>query len=215
MTPDFQNAAVKATETLIKYRIDSAPVSPMPIIKKQPGVLVLSFLELSSAIGVSRDKLVSICGESNQDAVTTIQDGRYLVAYNQKLPYFVTQRALARELAHIVLGHDGSRPEDVRDAEARCFAHHLLCPRALIHQLQVSCIRITSEVIGNLTGCYDNCLISMRRMPGVNVPAELNRQVRDQFMEYTINYFKYQRSAALKDVSAIADLGTYMDGYEE
>ena len=34
MNPDFQRAATLAAETLIKYRIDSAPVSPLHILKK-------------------------------------------------------------------------------------------------------------------------------------------------------------------------------------
>ena len=132
MTPDYMLAAVKAKETLAKYGIDSAPVNPLPIIRKQPGVLVLSFAELSSALGVNRELLVSICGDDNHDAVTTVQNEngktRYLIAYNQKLPDYIVQRALARELGHIILRHDGSRPEDVRNEEALCFAYHFICP---------------------------------------------------------------------------------------
>lgn len=39
--------------------------------------------------------------------------------------------------------------------------------------------------------------------------------VRDLFMPYFRNFYEYQRYASLKDGSAIADLGTYMEGYEE
>jgi hypothetical protein len=125
------------------------------------------------------------------------------------------QRGLARELDHIVLGHDDSRPEEVREEEARCFANHLLCPRALIYSLKATGLRITTEVLGNLTGCYDHCLSCMRKLPGVHVAPELNRLVRDQFMDYIINFFNYHRSVMHKDGSALADFGTYMDGYEE
>ena len=69
--------------------------------------------------------------------------------------------------------------------------------------------------MNNLTGCNDHCLTCIRKLPAVHVPADLNRQVRDLFMPYIINYFNFQRHAEKLDGSALADLGTYMDGYEE
>ena len=219
MNPDFQTAAIKAAETLIQHGISTAPVDSLPILKKHPGVLVVSFKEMSELSGVSRSSLLNACGEYNQDAVTTVnvEDGklRYLVAYNQALPQALVQRSLARELGHIVLGHDGSKPEEVRTAEAICFANHLLCPRALIYSIINTGIRLTVEVIGNMTGCYDHCLGCMRKIPATHVPPELNRAVRDQFIPYIKNFFDYQRIAMRKDGSALADLGTFMDGYEE
>ena len=219
MTPDFQTAAVKAAEILIKYGINTAPVDPLPILKKYPGVLVVSFKEMAELSGFSRSSLLKACGEYNQDAVTMvkIEDGklRYLVAYNQKLPQALVQRSLARELGHIVLGHDGSKPEDVRMEEAICFANHLLCPRPLIYSVMSTGIRITVEVIGNMTGCYDHCLACMRKIPATSVPPEMNRAIRDQFIDYIVSFFEYQKIAMKKDGSALADLGTYMDGYEE
>ena len=219
MTPDYESAANKAAEILIRFGIKTAPVDPLPILKQLPGVFVLSFEEMSEISSISRSSLLCMCGETNQDAVTTVnvEDDklRYVVAFNQKLPSFVVQRALARELGHIVLGHDGTKPEEVRTAEAVCFANHLLCPRPLIHSIQSTGIRITTEVLGNLTGCYEYCLSCMRRIPAVHVPAELNRIIRDQFMPYILNFFDYQRIASRKDGSSLADFGTYMDGYEE
>ena len=219
MTPDFETAAIRATETLIKYGISSAPVDPLPILKRTPGVLAVSYESMSSDVDQDRRCVMSLFGENNQDAFTSVnyKDGKpqYLVTYNQRLPIALIQRGLARELGHIMLGHDGTRPESVRNSEAKCFAHHFLVPRALIHALQASGVRLTVEVLGNLTGCYDYCLSCMRKQPAVHVPADLNRAVRDQFMPYISNIFEYQRYASLKDGSALADFGTYMDGYEE
>ena len=76
-------------------------------------------------------------------------------------------------------------------------------------------MRLTTDVFNNITSCNDYCLFCIRRQPGVHVPPELNRQVRDQFMPYIKNFFEYQRHASVKDGSALVDLGTYMDGYEE
>ena len=219
MTPDYERAATAAMQMLIKHGISTAPVMPCPIFKRTPGVLVLSYTEMSGRIGVDRDNLLSMFETEQHDAVTSthFEDGklRYLVTYNQRLPLYLVQRALARELGHSVLGHDGSRPEDVRMAEAYCFAHHFLCPRPLIHAVLQSGIPFTVEMLGAMTGCYERCLQGMRKTPGVHVPADLNRQVRDQFADYIENFLDYESFLSKTDESMIANFGTYMDGYEE
>lgn len=219
MTPDYKRAAIKASETLIKHQIGTAPIDPLPILKQTPGVLVFTFQEMSDNSKIDRKEILDELGCKNQDAVTTVfvEDDslKYVVTYNRMLSSGMISRALARELGHIVLGHNGSKPEDVRNEEAKCFAHHLLCPRALIHSIQATGIKLTVETVGNVTGFYDYCLSCIRKQPAVKVPAELNRLVRDQFMPYVINLFEYQRYASSKDGSALADLGEYMSDYEE
>jgi len=219
MTPDFDRAATAAAEILIKYGICTAPIDPIPIFKKADGYNVVTFTEMSQLIGMDRQALVATFSVENHDAVSSafIKNGKphYLVAYNMQLPQYLVQRALAREMGHIVLGHDGSRPENVRNAEAQCFAHHLLCPRALIHSIQKSGTKITTEVLGNTTGCYERCLIGMRRTPATHVPAELNRKIKEQFADYLRDFLDFQSYLALEDDSMIANFGTYMDGYEE
>ena len=219
MTPNYDKAAITAMETLIKYNITSAPIYPLPILKNLPGVLVLSYAEISNTSGIDRNHLVMMFGKENQDAVTSvIKDGNrllYLVTFNQRLPIYLVQRALARELGHILLKHDGSLPEDVRYAEAMCFAHHFLCPRPVIHAIQQSDIPFTAEILGNMTGCYERCLLSMKKMPAVHVPAELNQKVRNQFSDYLSNFLSFQNILSKNDESSLADFGTYMDSYEE
>ena len=219
MTPDYERAAVKATETLIKYQIRTAPVDPLPILKQLPGVFVMTFAEASDKARMDRQDLLDLYGCDNLDAVTNVyisEDKKhYIVTYNRLLPSRIVDMALARELGHIVLGHDGTRPEDVRQEEARCFAHHLMCPRPLIHALSASNLRVTEDMVRNVAGFPDCCFSCIRKQPGVFVPAELNRIVRDNFMPYILNFFEYQRHASKYDGSALADLGTYMDHYEE
>lgn len=218
MEPNYQKAAVMATEILIKYGITSAPVSPLPILKNTPGVLVFTFESISNHVDQDRRCVISMFGQ-NQDAFTTVNKvgdkKQYIVTYNQQLPQVIIQRSLSRELGHIILGHDGTLPEDVRNEEARAFANHLLVPRPLIHAIRSAGIPITVEMLGNLTGCFDYCLSCMRRIPPVSVPVELNRAVRDQFAAYIDNFIEYHRTASLSDSSALADFGTYMDNYEE
>ena len=219
MTPDYDRAATAAAEILIKYGICTAPVDPIPIFKKAPGFNVVTFTEMSRMVGVDRQDLLSSFDASNRDAVSSVylKSGKnhYLVAYNMRLPQYLVQRALAREMGHIVLGHDGTRPQEVRNAEALCFAHHLICPRALIHAIQESGTKITTEVLGNTTGCYERCLIGMRRTPATRVPPELNRKIRDQFSDYLTDFLDFQSFLSQDDDSMIANFGTYMDGYEE
>ena len=218
MKPDYERAAIAAMETLIKYGINSAPVDPLPILKKIPGVLVVSFQTMSLYVDQDRSCVLSMFGQ-NQDAFTSvnIKNGKpqYLVTYNQRLPFHLVQRSLARELGHIVLGHDGTRTDEVRTEEAICFANHLLCPRPLIHTVQSAGIPITLDTLVNLTGCYQHCLSCMRRIPPLSIPADLNRAVRDQFQDYAVNFIAYERNAARPDPSGLADFGDYMEGYDE
>lgn len=219
MTPDFQTATIKAYETIIKYGISSAPVDPLPILRRIPGVFVVSFTEMSYCIGIKRETLLSAIGDQCQDAVTSVRrdgdDLSYIVAYNQRIPYYMLQRAFARELGHIILRHDGTRPEEVRTAEAVCFAMHLLCPRPMIRGISDTGLTLTVEMLGTLTGCYGRFLAQMRRMEGVRVPPDLNRAVRDQFGDYIENVADYHAFVKYEDESPVANFGSYMDGYEE
>lgn len=213
MEPNLERAVVLALETLIKNGISSAPVMPLPILKKTPGVLVVSFSELSQDTGFARDEILDCFGENKDAATFRAENGRYVVAYNQSLPLYIVQRSAARELGHILLGHDGSRPESVRMAEAVCFAQHLLCPRPLLHGILSAGIPLTKNVLCNVTGSDDRCIACMHEMPGVRVPAELNRAVRDLFSGYVQNFAAYKKS--VPDESPVVDLGSFMVNYEE
>ena len=218
MKPDYEAAALKATETLIKYGVSFAPVLALPILKRIPGVLVLSFAEMANDIGVDRKHILQAFGD-NQDSIALVEqvDGKlkYIVGYNQRLPLYMGERALARELGHIILKHDGSKQEDVRLEEAETFCRYLLFPRPLIHAIQQTEIPFTTDVLGNMTGCYDRCQRLLRKTPGIRIPAEMNRRIRAQFADYIDNYMEYLSILAATDESPLADLGTFMDNYEE
>ena len=217
MKPDYERAALLAMETLITNRITSAPVSSLPILKNIKGVLVLSFAEMSTIAEIARDQLVSMCC-GNQDAVTIhLTEGKikYIVAYNQQLPFFIMQRALARELGHIVLGHDGTRPEDVREAEALGFARNLLCPRPLLKAIEASGVPLTVELFGAITGCYKKCLEGIQQTPGAHIAPEINRLVKNQFADYVKNFIAYADTVKADDHSPAVDFGSYFDNYAE
>ena len=213
---NLDNAATLAAETLVKFNVKFAPVSPMKILEQMDNVIVISFSEMSERAGVDRRDILSAFGRI-RDAITSIHEEsgskKYVVAYNRLLPFSMIQRALARELAHIVLQHGDPTEETAQEAE--CFANHLLCPRPLIYSIIATGIRFTEDMLANLTGVFDQTLISIRHTPGTNVTPGLNRFVRSQFMPFILNFLDYYRTVMPKDGSAIADLGSFMDGYEE
>ena len=219
MKPNLDNAAIKAMETLMEYHITTAPIDPLPVLKKYPNVVVVPFAEAAHKVGMERETLLDMMGNESRAAVTTVQqeDGetRYIVVYNQRMQFVLLQRALARELGHIVLGHDGTRPVEVRMAEAYAFALHFLCPRALIRTLQESEYPLTVETLGNVTGCFGGCLSRMSQLPGAHVPADLNRAIKAQFAEHMKDFLRYQPVLSKEDRSPLAEFGTYMDNYEE
>lgn len=216
MIPDYTMAAIAAVESLIKYNICTAPVSPLPILSRMDNVVVISFQDLSDSTGIRRRDLIPLFGKCS-DAITSVHtesgSPRYVVAYNALLPFNIIQRALAREMGHIILNHEGI--SELSAAEALCFAHHFLCPRPLIHAIEATKLRVTVDLLANITGVFDQSLYSLRRVPGTDVPAGLNRFVRNQFMPYVLNFFEYFQTVLPGDVSAVADLGTFMDGYVE
>ena len=158
----------------------------------------------------------------NQDAVTfnlnmpDMDDVKYVVVYNMRLPFEIIWRGIARELGHIVLGHDGTqRTMEVRRSEAMCFAHHLLCPRPVIRLLQDSGMPLTMNVLAHTTGCSGECVDDMQRIPGAHVPKELNQKVKALFAPHISEYINFHRSSTIIDKSPVIDLGTFMDNYEE
>ena len=219
MQPDFDKAATKAMEVLIANHITETPVDSLSILLKYPGVRVMSFKNFAAQAGIERHDLVPMFG-SNQDAATfhldlNIEGVSYVVVYNMRLPIDIIWRGVARELGHIVLGHDGvTRPAEVRMAEAKCFAHHLISPRPVIRMLQ-DAIPLTMNVLTATTGCSDECVEELRTIPGAHVPQELNREVKKLFSRGINEYIRFNKAAQKEDRSPIIDFGTYMDNYEE
>lgn len=218
--PDYDRAATAAAQLLLDHHITETPVNPLPILLNYPGVRVLPYTKMALDAGIDRTELVPIFG--NQDAATFhlnlpgLDGVKYVVVYNMRLPFEIIWRAVARELGHIVLGHDGvTRPMETRMAEAMCFAHHLISPRPVIRLIQESCLPFTLNVLSNTTGCSDECVDDMQRIPCAHVPKDLNLQVKNLFRPHIEEYIAFHRSAQRPDSSHIINFGTFMDGYEE
>lgn len=88
-----------------------------------PNVLLISF-ESSSGLLSGQDSLTLV--DRKGDHL------HYIILYNSALPDYQLRRALARELGHVFLRHDGSSPEYIWSEEADCFAFHFLCARPAV-----------------------------------------------------------------------------------
>ena len=219
MIPNYDLAATKAMEVLKQYKITETPIDSLSILLKYPGVRVISFTKFAMEAGIERHELVPMFG-TNQDAATfsldmPIEDVNYVVVYNMRLPHEIILRGVARELGHIALGHDGqTRTTEVRMAEAMCFAHHLLSPRPIIKMLQ-DAVPLTLNVLTATMGCSEDCVDDLRTIPGANVPAELNREVKELFARGINEYIQFYKASKKQDKTPLIDFGTYMDNYQE
>ena len=221
MTPDYETAAIKAREILINRKITETPINPLPILLEYSNVRVMPFTKMAANAGMERKELVPMFGW-NQDAATFhlnlpgIENVEYVVVYNMRLPFEIIWRGIARELGHIVLGHTGAkRTPEIRLAEAMTFAHHLLSPRPVIRLIQESGMPLTMSALANTTGCSDECVEDMQKIPGVHIPKEMNIQVKNLFARGIKEYIRFHLCSPMQDKSPILDLGTYMDFYEE
>ena len=221
MTPDYETAAIKAMQILIDKNITETPINPLPILLEHSNVRVMPFTKMAADAGIERHDLIPMFGW-NQDAATFhlsmpgIEGVEYVVVYNMRLPFEIIWRGIARELGHIVLGHNGTkRSADVRLAEAMTFAHHLLSPRPVIRLLQESGMPLTMSALANTTGCSDECVEDMQKIPGVHIPKEMNAQVKSQFSRGISEYIRFHIASPMKDKSPVLDLGTFMDNYED
>lgn len=220
-TPDLDAAAIKAMEILRSHRITETPVNPQDFLSEYRNVRVMPFTQMAQIAGIKRTDLVPMFG-ANQDAalfhmaMQGMDTVDYVIVYNMRLPIEIIYRGIARELGHIALGHDGkTRHPEARMAEALTFAHHLLCPRPILRIIQESGLPMTMDVLTETMGCSDVCISDMQTIPGVRVPKELNREVRELFAPRILEYISFHRASPMQDKSPVLNLGTYMDNYED
>lgn len=121
MKTDLATAAQKAHEIRARF----GDMEPLCILKNMYNVQVYSFADVAKKTGETRDAIIAAFNEPC-DAISIYSAGKYIVVYNQRMPFDIVRKALARELGHIVLGHDGTRPEEVRNTEAEHFAKIML-----------------------------------------------------------------------------------------
>ena len=124
---NLKRAAAKAIETLVAYGMTSTTADPLAVLLKLDNALPIPY-EAMDSMGISC--LDNDSFDSAQNAFTLVnkKNGKlqYIVLYNNSLEPQLLRLALAKELGHVVLKHDGNAPEYIWIEESSCFAHFFL-----------------------------------------------------------------------------------------
>lgn len=130
----LERAAAMAYRVLIRRGVSSLPVEPLPILAACRHTVVWSDVTAAERLGVPIEAFLRQMGDA--EAVTFRQirgeETRYLVVYREGGNPARLRFTLAHELGHRLL-HRGDEGE--KEAEADCFASHLLCPRPTMQRL--------------------------------------------------------------------------------
>lgn len=126
--PDYDRAATLAYRCLQRLQVTQLPVNPLTILRKCKNTVVYTFQRAAEELGMTEAEFDRRCGEA--DAFTVRGGGKYVVCYRAGGNPARLNFTLAHELGHILLHHIEDTVAD--EAEANCFAGHLLCPAAVV-----------------------------------------------------------------------------------
>ena len=154
MIPKLELSAKLAIQTATDLGSD-----PLTALSKIRNVLLLPFELEGNGMPIP----------ANQDAFTLVNKAdnalQFIVIYNKSIPTYKRNLALARELGHVIMEHDGSTPEEIWQEEALCFAYHYLAfqPKRIFFRPVRHCL--SWEIKGEIT--FDS-MESMKRFVADN-----------------------------------------------
>ena len=137
--PDFRRSIRLAYRTLMHLQIKQLPVDIVSICRRCKNTLIIPYSKAEPFADILGFDIIN---EAPSDMAFTyrIEPVKgpviHLLLYNDE-PYQSAVRfrfTLAHELGHIVMKHRNS--SYVEEAEANCFAQHLLCPEPLLEALR-------------------------------------------------------------------------------
>lgn len=126
--PDYDRAATLAYRCLIRLNITSLPVRPLAILRRCRNTAVYTYQQAAEHMQMDAAEFDRRYGFA--DAFTMRSGSRYVVCYREGGNPARLNFTLAHELGHILLKHIGDEAAD--EAEADCFAGHLLCPAPVL-----------------------------------------------------------------------------------
>ncbi len=126
--PDYDRAATLACRCLLKLNVKSLPVRPLDILRRCRNTAVYTYRQAAEQLNMDEREFDRRYGDA--DAFTLRQGQRYVVCYREGGNPARLNFTLAHELGHILLRHAEDAAAD--EAEANCFAGHLLCPCAIL-----------------------------------------------------------------------------------
>lgn len=138
--PDYDRAATLAYRCLVKLNISQLPIRPLEILRKCRNTVVYTYQQAAEFLHIEETDFDRRYGEA--DAFTIRGGEQYVVCYREGGNPARLNFTLAHELGHILLHHSDDTAAD--EAEANCFAGHLLCPAPVIRgmaadQVSTSC----------------------------------------------------------------------------
>ena len=125
--PDYDRAANLAYRCLMKLNIHQLPVRPLEILRKCRNTVVYTYQQAAEYLHIEETEFERKYGDA--DAFTIRGGDKYVVCYREGGNPARLNFTLAHELGHILLHHQDDTVVD--EAEATCFAGHLLCPEPL------------------------------------------------------------------------------------
>ena len=147
----------------------------MEILRRCRDTYLCTFDQAEDVLELPAEALDRLCAGADAFTVRAEEDGRqgYVVCYRAGGNPARLNFTLAHELGHIVLHHKETGPAE--EAEADCFASHLLCPEAVV---QCAACR-SAELLARL--CYISRTAAERAMgrSPCHVEEALCRQVTE------------------------------------
>lgn len=176
--PDYDRAATAACRVLLRLRVDSLPVRPLEMLHRCRDTYLCTFDQAANVLNLDDDELDRLSGGADAFTFREMHSGRerYVVCYRTGGNPARLNFTLAHELGHIVLHHQDTGP--AAEAEADCFASHLLCPEAVLHAAACR----SAEMLAQL--CYISrpaAEKAMARTKG-HVEAAIQQQVTELLM---------------------------------
>lgn len=178
---DLTRAAAMAYRCLIRLQVRDLPVRPEAMLRLCRRTVLMTYAEAAETIHLTDAEFERRC--AGVDACTFREDDEagtaYLVCWRAGGNRARLNFTLAHELGHIVLGHRGNDPG--AEAEADCFASHLLCPRPALRLLQAKCGAIYAEQVAELCYVSLSAALMIDQTPQVFVPENLETEVEKLF----------------------------------
>lgn len=179
------NRAVEmAYRVLIRLQVTALPVDPLAILRRCAGTAVVTQQEAATQLGCAPETLEKTMRHA--DAVTfrkeTQGSVRYLIVYREGGNPARLQFTLAHELGHRLL-HTGEGTAE-EEAEADCFASHLLCPRPALHGLLMRAPTLTAGQVSRLMYVSSAAASLLSRNELVPVRDEIWAQVEAQLRDW-------------------------------
>lgn len=198
MGPDVDRAAAMALRSLVACRVRALPVNPAELLGRCRNTQLLSLEEAAELLDTSEAELAERF--SGAEAWTY----RFQTAQGQVLYLVCCKKgghpgrlrfSLAHELGHIVLGHQRSGWRE--EAEANCYASHLLFPRPVLRRLAAQGQPLYAEQLAQVFYTSVAAVEALARQRVCHVSPALEAQVEVLLRDALPEHLPQNRRTAL------------------